>query len=132
MISAVKGFGIEVDLLLPVERVIRSVNRIIGRRGKPDNIRVDNGPESISGKLLEWAGKQGVTILHIQPGQPQQNTCLERYNRTVRQEWLDQYTIANIEEAQDHATQCQWTCNNDRPNMSIGGMTPGQKLKMAV
>ena len=94
-----KGFCIEVDLSLPVERVIRSINRIIGRRGKPDNIRVDNGPESISGKLLEWAGKQGVTILHIQPGQPQQNTCLERYDRTVRQEWLDQHIIETTEEA---------------------------------
>jgi hypothetical protein len=29
------------------------------------------GPEYISGKLLEWAGKQGVIIQHIQPGQPQ-------------------------------------------------------------
>ena len=87
-----EGLGIEVDLSLPSERVIR----IIGRRGKPGTIRVDNGPESISGKLLEWAGKQGVTILHIQPGQPQQNTCLERYNRIVRQEWLDQHIIETI------------------------------------
>jgi len=34
--------------------------------------------------------------------------------------------------AQDHATQCLWTYNNDRPNMGIGGITPAQKLKMAA
>jgi putative transposase len=82
-----EGLGIEVDFSLPAERVIRSLNRIIEWRGKPGTIRVDNGPEYISGKLLEWAEKQGVTIQHIQPGKPQQNAYIERYNRTVRHEW---------------------------------------------
>jgi putative transposase len=90
------------------------------------------GPEYISGKLLIWAEKRGITIQHIQPGQPQQNAYIERYNRTVRHEWLDQYIIETIEEAQDHATQWLWTYNNDRPNMGIGGITPAQKLKMAA
>ena len=76
-----EGLGIEVDFSLPAERVIRSLDRIIEWRGKPGTIRVDNGPEYISGKLLEWAEKQGVTIQHIQPGQPQQNAYIERYNR---------------------------------------------------
>jgi transposase InsO family protein len=31
------------------------------------------GPEYISEKLMKWAEKHGVTIQHIQPGQPQQN-----------------------------------------------------------
>ena len=59
-------------------------------------------------------------------------TVVERYNRTVRHEWLDQYIIKTIEEAQDFATQWLWTYNNDRPNMGIGGITPAQKLKMAA
>ena len=127
-----EGLGIEVDFSLPAERVIRSLNRIIEWRGKPETIRVDNGPEYISGKLLEWAEKQGISIQHIQPGKPQQNAYIERYNRTVRHEWLDQHIIENIEEAQDFATQWLWTYNNDRPNMGIGGITPAQKLKMAA
>jgi putative transposase len=127
-----EGLGIEVDFSLPAERVIRSLNRIIEWRGKPSTIRVDNGPEYISGKLLIWAKKSGITIQHIQPGQPQQNAYIERYNRTVRQEWLDQYIIESIEEAQHHATQWLWTYNNDRPNMGIGGITPAMKLKMAA
>ncbi len=87
-------------------------------------IRVDNGPEYISGKLLIWAEKQGIAIQHIQPGQPQQAAYIERYNRTVRHEWFDQHIIESIEEAQDHATQWLWTYNNDCPNMCIGGITP--------
>ena len=114
------GLGIGVDFSLPAGRVIRSLDRIIEWRGKPGTKRVDNGPEHIRGKLIKWAGKQGVAVLHIQPGQPQQNACIERYNRTVRHEWPDQYIIETIEEAQDHAPQWLWTYNNDRPNMGVG------------
>ena len=69
----------------------------------------------------------------------------ERYNRTVRHEWLDQYIIGSIEEAQNHATQWLWTYNKDRPNIpltvcrqtaagqrGIGDITPAMKLKMAA
>ncbi len=96
-----EGLGIEVDFSLPTERVIRNLNRIIEWRGKPDVIRVDNGPEYINGKLMEWAARRGIRIQHIQPGKPHQNAYVERYNRTVRHEWLDQYIIDSIEEAQD-------------------------------
>ena len=67
-------------------------------------------------------------IQHIQPGKPQQNAYIERYNRTVRHEWLDQHIIENIGEAQDFATQWLWTYNNNRPNMGIGSITPAMKL----
>ena len=55
-----EGLGIEVDFSLPAERVIRSLNQIIEWRGKPFAIRVDNGPEYVSGKLMEWAEKRGI------------------------------------------------------------------------
>jgi putative transposase len=95
-------------------------------------IRVDNGPEYISGKLMEWAETLGISIRHIQPGEPRQNAYIERYNRSVRHEWLDQHIIETIEEAQDFATQWQWACSNDRPNVCIGGMIPAQKLNAAA
>ena len=134
-----EGLGIEVDFSLPAERVIQSLDRIIEWRGKPETIRVDNGPEYISTRLMEWAEKQGVTLQHIQPGQPRQTACIERCNRTVRHEWLDQYIIETIEphgdcgqsptgqwKAQEFATQWLWTYNNDRPNMGNGGITPSE------
>ncbi|MFT4784545.1 MAG: putative transposase [Paracoccaceae bacterium] len=100
-----EGPSIEVDFSLPAERVTHTLNRIIEWRGKPGIIPVDIGPEYISGKPLERAEKQGIAIQHIQPGKPQQNAYIERYNRTVRHEWLDQHIIENIKEAQDFATQ---------------------------
>ena len=44
-----EGLAIEVDLSLPALRVIRTLDRIIEWRGAPINIRVDNGPEYVSG-----------------------------------------------------------------------------------
>lgn len=126
-----EGLAIEVDFSLPAERVVRTLNQVIAWRGKPLAIRVDNGPEYVSGRLQTWAEKAGIALLYIQPGKPQQNAYVERYNRTVRTEWLGRYHFESIEEVQDHATRWLWTYNNERPNMGIGGMTPIQKLKAA-
>ena len=100
-----EGLCIEVDFSLPAERMVRSLNQIIEWRGQLQPICVDNGPENISGRLMEWAEKRNVRLEYIQPGKPQQNAYIERYNRTVRGEWLGQYIFETIEEAQDQATE---------------------------
>lgn len=50
-----EGLVIEVDFSLPAERVRRSLNQLIEWRGKPRQIRSDNGPEYISHVMEEWA-----------------------------------------------------------------------------
>jgi putative transposase len=127
-----EGLGIEVDLSLPSERVVRALDQIIEWRGKPSQIRCDNGPEYISATLGAWAEKQGITLVFIQPGNPQQNAYIERDNRTVRYDWLAQYLFHSIEEVQEYATRWLWTYNNERPNMALGGITPQQKLAMVA
>ncbi len=127
-----EGLGIEVDFSLPAERVIRSLDQIIEWRGKPKAIRCDNGPEYISSKLQAWAKMNSIELNYIQPGNPQQNAYVERYNRTVRYDWLNQYLFDCIEEVQDFATKWLWIYNNERPNMAIGGITPMQKLRTAA
>ncbi len=127
-----EGLGIEVDLSLPAERVIRTLDQIIEWRGKPHSIRCDNGPEYISGKLGAWAAKHDIKLDFIQPGNPQQNAYIERYNRTVHYDWLAQYLFESIAAVQDYATQWLWHYNNERPNMGLGGITPKQKLAIVA
>jgi putative transposase len=124
-----EGLGIEVDFSLPAARVIRALDQIIEWRGKPRQIRCDNGPEYISGVLAEWAEEHRINLEFIQPGNPQQNAYVERYNRTVRYDWLEQYLFSSIAEVQEHATRWLWAYNNERPNMALGGITPAQKLQ---
>ena len=125
-----EGLGIDVDISLPATRVILSLDRIIEWRGKPRAIRCDNGPEYISELLAKWVEKHDIQLEFIQPGNPQQNGYVERYNRTVRYDWLNQHIYRDIEDVQNDATKFLWTYNNERPNMAIGGITPAQKLAM--
>ena len=96
-----EGLCIDVDLSLPSTRVVRSLDQVIEWRGKPSAIRLDNGPEYIAQTLIDWANEQQITLLYIQPGKPTQNAYVERFNRTVRHEWLDLHHFESVEHAQE-------------------------------
>jgi transposase InsO family protein len=93
-----EGLGIEFDLLLPSSPVARALGQIIEWRGKPRAIRCDNGPEYISQMLADWAEDRGIRLDFIQPGNPEQNAYVERYNRTLRYYWLAHYLFESIED----------------------------------
>ena len=82
-------------------------------------IRCDNGPEYTSNTLISWAMKQDIRIDFIQPGNPQQNAYIERYNRTVRYDWLGQHLFRTLDELQRYATGWQWFYNHERPNIPL-------------
>ena len=126
-----EGLGIEVDTSLPSARVTRALDQIIEWRGKPSALRCDNGPEYLSQTLVDWANTNKITLLYIQPGKPTQNAYIERFNRTVRHEWLDMHLFESIAHAQLLATQWLWQYNNERPHSAIGGIPPAQLLKTA-
>ena len=107
---------------------MRTLEQIIEWRGRPKEIRCDNGPEYVSARVQNWAKRRGIRLAYIQPGKPQQNSYVERYNRTVRYDWLNQYLFESLEEIQNFATKWLWNYNNERPNMGIGGITPAMKL----
>jgi len=127
-----EGLCIDVDISLPALRVIRALDQVIEWRGKPRMIRCDNGPEYVSSVLTQWAENRGIQLLYIQPGKPQQNAYVERYNRTVRYDWLGQYLFYTLEEVQGFATRWLWHYNHERPNMGLGGITPKQKLALVA
>lgn len=90
----------------------------------------DHQPHHSHRQTLWPLATYSTTLLawYIQPGKPQQNAYVERYNRTVPYDWLGQYLFENLEEVQDFATKWQWSYNHERPNMALGGITPMQKV----
>jgi len=127
-----EGLVIEADFSLPAVRVVRVLNQIIEWRGKPKPIRCDNGPEYISELLAAWSKSKGIKLAFIHLENPQKNAYVERYNRTVRYDWLNQYLFSSIEVVQTQATEWLWIYNNERPNTAIGGIPPRQKLPLSA
>ncbi|QEQ95939.1 IS3 family transposase [Neptunomonas concharum] len=119
-----EGLAIEAGFSLPAIRVIRTLSQLIEWRGKPSVIRCDNGPEFISHEFTEWARKHSIRIEYIQPGKPQQNAYIERFNRTARYSWVSKHLFETLEEVQDYATQWLWFYNHERPHKANGGRPP--------
>lgn len=73
--------AIEIGTSIPSSRLVRVLNRLLEQHGKPDAIRLDNGPELISSVFTEWAAARDIAIRYIQPGKPNQNAFIERFSR---------------------------------------------------
>lgn len=123
-----ESLAIEIDYSLPAKRIVRVLDQIAMVRGYPDFIRVDNGPELISQKLREWAEENGVMINHIQPGKPAQNGYIERFNRTYREDILDQYWFNSLNEVREITEEWMGMYNGQRPHSSLGDKTPWEYL----
>ena len=121
-----------VDTSISGERLSHFLNEISLTRPLPKTIVLDNGPELTSKAMFFWSRQKRVKLHFIQPGKPTQNAYVERFNRTVRHEWLDMHLFESIAQAQETATQWLWRYNNERPNMALGGITPKQKLALAA
>lgn len=83
MISIAKALCHRGGLVFTGRARCKGSHQIIEWRGKPKQIRCDNGLKYISKLLESWAEKNQIQLVFIQPGNPQQNAYIERYNRTV-------------------------------------------------
>ena len=119
-----EALAIEVDSSLPAERVIRVLNQLKDSRSLPDQIRVDNGPELVSAKLVAWCDQNGVRLHHIQKGAPTQNAYIERFNRSFRHEVLDAHLFTSLEEVRDITHQWLLSYNEERPHQALGNLPP--------
>jgi putative transposase len=119
-----QGLAIEVGTSIPATRVIRVLSQLIALYGRPDRLRLDNGPELISQALTEWCGHRGIGLLYIQPGKPVQNAFIERFNRTYREEILNAYLFHSTQEAQALSDAWLVDYNERRPHDALGRVPP--------
>ncbi len=80
--------NITVDRSISSLRVVRELAQLIEWRGKPTALRFDNGPEFLSTSLQEFCASWQIQTKPIQPGKPNQNAYIERFNRTYREDVL--------------------------------------------
>jgi putative transposase len=84
-----ENLSLETDTSLSSRRVTRSLEAVVERRGKPETIRCDNGPELTSRHFLSWCEERKIQLIHIQPGRPMQNGPVESFNGRLRDECLN-------------------------------------------
>ena len=73
-------------------RLAAALRPALGSRGVPDGIYVDNGSAFVDAWLLRACAKLGIRLIHSTPGRPQGRGKIERYFRTVREQFLVEIT----------------------------------------
>ena len=84
------------------------------------------GPELISQVLVDWCEKNGVALRYIQPGKPNQNAFIERFNKTYRVEVLNAYLFRSLEQVREITEDWLRIYNEERPHRSLGRIPPSQ------
>ncbi len=117
-----EALNIVVDTSLSSHRVARELDQLISYRGKPQVIRTDNGPEFLA--LEQWAKDREIELKFIQPAKPNQNAYIERYNRTYRDDLLNQYLFEDLDQVRELTSRFIWEYNNIRSHDNLQKLTP--------
>ena len=121
-----ESLAMEADTSLPALRVIRVLEQLREGRGRPEEIRVDHGPEFVSRAMAAWCEQQNILLRFIDPGKPMQNGYVESFNGRFRDECLNASWFLSL--AQARTTIETWRCdyNGERPHSSLDYRTPNE------
>jgi putative transposase len=114
----------QVDTSLTGARVVRVLEQLRERRGLPQVLVMDNGPEFAGQALDVWAYQQGVKLHFIEPGKPVQNAFIESFNGKMRDECLNEHWFLSLGEARETMEAWRRDYNEVRPHSSLGNRTP--------
>lgn len=69
---------------------------------------------------------KGITISMTECGNPKDNAVAERINNTIKNELLKDMDFFSIKEVREAVRDAVTFYNNERPHMSLDGMTPAE------
>jgi transposase InsO family protein len=78
------------------DNLVRVLDEVCARRGKPAVIRTDNGKNFTGRAMLTWAHRHGIALRLIEPGRPNQNAYIESFNGRLRDECLIEHWFTSI------------------------------------
>jgi len=119
-----EALAIEIDTSLPATRVVRTLEQLATWRGLPKALRLDNGPELTAQHFTDWCAAKGIELRHIQPGKPNQNAFIERFNRSYRTEVLNSWLFTSLDEVREITHRWIVSYNEERPHNALGNLPP--------
>lgn len=105
-------------------RVVRELDTLVARYGKPLCIVSDNGTEFTSRTALLWAQQNRIEWHYITPGKPRENGFTESLNGRIRDECLNEHVFESLAHARWLIGAWLYDYNNVRPHGSIGNLSP--------
>jgi putative transposase len=123
-----QALNITIDTSIRAHCVTRELDKLIEWRGKPERLRVDNGPEFIAQEMELWAQRNDIALTYIEKGKPMQNALIESFNRTWREEVLDACLFESLDQLRELTIEFIWSCNHERPHHALMNNTPREFL----
>jgi putative transposase len=124
-----EALAIEVGQRLRAEDVVSVLNRLVAQRRAPRFLFADNGSE-FSGRLLDmWAYHYKVQIDFSRPGKPTDNSFIETFNGSLRDECLNLHWFESLVEAKREIEAWRRDYNETRPHMALNDLTPGEFVR---
>lgn len=118
--------GLDVARSMTALDVIAQLDKLVERRGVPEFIRSDNGPEFVAKAIRNWIAEKGFKTCFIKPGSPWQNAYSESFNSRFRDEFLNIELFASLTEAKVLGEEHRYKYNHQRPHSSLGDLTPAE------
>ncbi len=120
--------AIRVGRRLKAADVIDVLSDLFIRRGVPDHVRSDNGPEFVAKAVQAWITAVGAETASIAPGSPWENGFIESFNARLRDELLDGEIFSSLREAQVVIESWRRHYNAVRPHASLGYRAPAPEV----
>jgi len=117
---------IEADHSLTGPRVVRVLEQLVERHGRPEVIRIDNGTEFTSAAVNAWAYRHGVRLDFITKGKPTENGHIESFNGKFRDECLNENWFISLDDVRRKVEAYRIDYNEVRPHSSLDNKTPNE------
>lgn len=86
----------------------------------------DRGMQYCSDMYIRLLKNHNIKISMTENGDPLENAIAERVNGIIKDEYLNDYSVDNINQAKELLVAVVNLYNNERPHQSIGFLTPNQ------
>ncbi|MGH7745693.1 MAG: DDE-type integrase/transposase/recombinase, partial [Candidatus Dormibacteria bacterium] len=77
-------------------RLAAALRPALAARGVPEGVYVDNGSAFVDSALLRACARLGIKLIHSTPGRPEGRGKIERFFRTVREQFLVEVDTSKV------------------------------------